>query len=142
MRPSDWPDGVRLVAFTPALAEEAHRLLVHSYAKGGGTVSCFPSWWQALSQDSEYDASLLFPVIDSGGRMIAFAQCWTSAFVKDIVVDAGWRRQGLGEALLWHIIGVFIGRRASRLCLKVEVDNPSGAENLYRRLAFVPCPDD
>ncbi|BCP53998.1 hypothetical protein K32_26150 [Kaistia sp. 32K] len=132
----EWPEGARLVEFTPQLAEASHRLLRSAYSQGGGEVPEYPSWLNALLNDPEYDPALVFPVLDSSGRVIAFAQCWTSGFVKNLAVDASRRRQGLGEALLQHILNVFTRRGSQRLCLKVEADNPSGAERLYRRLGF------
>jgi GNAT superfamily N-acetyltransferase len=136
-----WPEDAHLVKFTLSLAEDAHRLMQSSYSMGGGSVPEFRAWLDALLHDPEYDSALIFPVLDDAGRMIAFAQCWTSAFVKDLVVDAGRRKQGLGEALLRHMIEVFRERGALRLCLKVERDNPFGAERLYKRVGFDECPE-
>ncbi len=135
----DWPANARLVDFTAVHAPAAHFLLKAAYGPGGGAVADLDTWRDQLIGDPEYDARLVFPVLDNSGRMIAFAQCWTSGFVKDFVVDAGRRRQGLGEALLRHIVAAFSERGLRRVCLKVECDNPSGAERLYRRLGFREC---
>ena len=92
-----------------------HALLVGSYGAVGNTVPPTDVWWQTLSGDDEYDASLIFPVTDSQGQVIAFAQCWSSAFIKDIVVEPALRKQGIGEALLLHCFHVFKTRGAEKL---------------------------
>lgn len=132
----DWPGNVRLVEFTMSLAEDAHDLMQSSYAMGGGQISEFRPWLDTLLTDAEYDPALVFPVLDNCGRMVAFAQCWSSGFIKDLVVDIDRRQQGLGEALLRHLLVTFRERGVKRVCLKVECDNPTGAERLYRRLGF------
>ena len=113
-----------------------HALLVESYEVVGNTVPSKDVWWQTLSGDEEYDASLIFPVTDNQGQVIAFAQCWSSAFIKDIVVHPAWRKQGIGEALLLHCFNIFKTRGAEKAELKVEKNNPFGAERLYRRLGM------
>ena len=51
----------------------------------------------------------------SGDELAAAAICWTSGFVKDIVVHETWRRHGLGEALLRLVFRTF-ERRGARQC--------------------------
>lgn len=133
---SIWPVPVTIEPFNPALAPFAHALLRAAYAQGGGRVTEFSHWYDNLITDAEYDAQLVFCVMDSSRHMIAFAQCWSSGFIKDLAVCRTLRRQGLGEALLLHVLGVFYSRQQHRICLKVERDNPSGAVQLYRRLGF------
>ena len=132
-----WPDGVRLERFTESAASEAHALLALAYADGGGSVPSFGDWWSALTADSEYDSSLCFPVRDGEGTLVAFAQCWTSAFVKDVVVHPDFRRRGIARALLLHVFRVFQERGAQAVELKVEINNPTGAIALYEGLGMV-----
>lgn len=70
--------------------------------------------------------------------MIGLAQCWTSAFLKDLVVSAPWRRKGIGRALLLQAFNTFQERGAVHFDLKVEVGNTSNAEQLYRRAGMAP----
>jgi ribosomal protein S18 acetylase RimI-like enzyme len=126
-----WPDDVRLKAFTQWRAADAHALMELAYAVGGGSVPAFAQWWGHLSQDGEYDPALCFLVCDADQETIAFAQCWTSAFVKDFVIHPHHRRRGIGQALLLHIFGIFQARGAQAVDLKVLVDNPSGAIPFY-----------
>jgi ribosomal protein S18 acetylase RimI-like enzyme len=131
-----WPSDVTLGRFSDELAQRAHALLVSSYANGGGSVADFEAWHRGLITDNEYDPELVVPVLDRSDQVIAFVQCWNSAFIKDLVVDPDRRREGLGEALLLHALGLFFHRGQHRVSLKVERNNPSGAERLYRRIGF------
>src|SRR3954470_14538955 len=103
-----WPTGIGLVPFDPDRhAAKVHALLVAAYVQGGGYqgggyVEPFAIWWPSLTQDAEYDPALCFVAADEGGDILGVAQCWTSAFVKDLAVSPSARRRGLGSALLCH----------------------------------------
>jgi ribosomal protein S18 acetylase RimI-like enzyme len=129
-----WPDGMHLDRFTEECAAEVHALLTLAYTNGGGSVPYFADWWRSLSGDSEYDPSLCFPVRDRDGDLAGFAQCWSSAYIKDVVVHPRFRRRGIGRALLLHIFHVFLRRGAATVDLKVETNNPTGAILLYESL--------
>ena len=132
-----WPAGIRLVTFDPERhAGKSHALLVEAYARGGGYVEPFAIWWPSLQGNSEYDPGLVFVAADRHDEIVGVAQCWTSAFVKDLAVASSMRRQGLGAALLHHAFRVFHARGATGVELKVHADNPSGALRLYRSLGF------
>ncbi len=138
-----WPDGVAPRPFHPGRdARAVHALLQDAYRDGGGRVPPFDPWWDAVRTDAEFDPSLLVTVADPSGRLAAAALCWRSAFIKDLAVAAPSRRRGVGEALLLHLFHIFANRGASRIDLKVELANPSGAERLYRRLGFRPVEPD
>ncbi|MGA2563814.1 MAG: GNAT family N-acetyltransferase [Steroidobacteraceae bacterium] len=130
-----WPDGVRLETFCEMCASEAHALLTLTYANGGGSVAPFGEWWKYLSGDEEYDPSLCFPAYERGGRLIGFAQCWTRAFVKDLVVRPSHQQRGVGRALMLHAFGIFAGRGAKTVALKVQGDN-SVAIRFYESLGM------
>ena len=131
-----WPEGTRLKSFSEGCAGECHALLELAYKDGGGTVPAFREWWMSLSQDSDYDPTLCFPVYDGEGRLVGFAQCWITGFVKDLAVHPNHRRRGVGRALLTHIFQVFQQRGVKAVCLKVEASNPSGAIQLYEDLGM------
>jgi len=135
---ADWPIGVQLIAFNPEQhAREARSLLNLAYSSGGGEVIDFENWWPALKADPEYDRNLCFPVFDiESGRMAAFAQCWTTGFVKDIAVSNELRRTGIGRALMRHISQAFYTRGRTKVSLKVQTDNPSGAVEFYTSLGM------
>ena len=135
-----WPGGLRLAGFDPGRAAGVHALLRDAYAHGGGSVGPFASWWPSLRDDPEYDPSLVFVAVDPADRVAGVAQCWTSAFVKDLAVASEWRRRGLGEALLMQVFACFWRRGARQVELKVLTDNPFGAERLYRRVGMHVVP--
>ena len=133
-----WPDGVQLQSFTAEHAAAVHNLLATAYLDGGGSVDAFPVWWSSLTNDAEFDPKLVFVARDSGFRIVGVAQCWTSAFIKDLAVQPDCRRRGVGRALLLHAFEVFKNRGARTLSLKVKADNPSGAVRMYRSVGMHP----
>ena len=109
-----WPSGIRLVPFEPDRhAQKVHALLVEAYSRGGGYVEPFAIWWPSLRDDSEYDPTLCFLAANEQDELVGVAQCWTSAFVKDLAVDPAMRRQGLGAALLSHVLPRLCRKRRS-----------------------------
>ena len=129
-----WPTGIALRGFVPADGRALHALLEHGYRNGGGSVDAYDVWLPQLVGDHEFDPGLCF-LADAEGALAAAAICWTSAFVKDIVVHESWRRRGLGESLLRHAIRTFSARGADHLGLKVQAGN-EGAIALYERVGF------
>jgi ribosomal protein S18 acetylase RimI-like enzyme len=134
LQPPSWPDGVRVRAFDPGDAASLHALLVRGYEHGGGSVKPFEQWLSETTQDAEFDPALCV-LAESDHELVGVALCWTSAFVKDLVVRESWRRRGLGEALLLHVFAAFALRGAKAVELKVQSTN-SGAQRLYERLGF------
>ena len=131
-------EGFQRVAFD----EKRHRasareLLNLAYANGGGDVVSVDEWWAGVSSDEEFSPDLLF-VIEAveTGQLVAFAHCWTSAFVKDIATHPDIRGQGVGRVLVSEIASEFRKRGASLIRLKVQRDNPTKALEFYQRLDF------
>lgn len=134
--PVKLPQGVTLAPIEAADAGAVHKLLQHAYSSGFGTVpDNLLDWWEKLVTDSEFDRNLTF-VARSGGEVIGFCLCWTSSFVKDLVVDAGWRNRGIGSALLSTAIAALRSRGAEELALKVDIYNGT-AQRLYRSFGFI-----
>jgi ribosomal protein S18 acetylase RimI-like enzyme len=97
----------------------------------------FQEWWQTRSRDAEFDAALCLLVFDRTDRLVAAAFCWTSAFVKDLVVHPSVRRLGIGEALLTHVFATFRARGAAHVDLKTNRIENADAVRLYTRLGMV-----
>ena len=129
-----WPDGVRVRTFTPADAAALHALLAQGYRNGGGSVEAFDTWLPQMTTDEEFDPSLWF-LAESGPTLAGAVLCWTSAFVKDVVVHESWRRRGVGEALMRHAFRAFAARGAEAVDLKVQASN-AGAAALYERVGM------
>src|SRR5262245_45490917 len=98
----NWPAGIRVRTLIPADAATLHSLLVHGYRHGGGSVDDFDTWFTQTTTDEEFDPELVF-LAESDDVLAGAAICWSSAFIKDLVVHESCRRRGLGEALLRHI---------------------------------------
>jgi ribosomal protein S18 acetylase RimI-like enzyme len=129
-----WPEGSNVRGFHISDGPRLHALLEHGYRRGGGSVEAFDVWLPALTGDSEFDPDLCF-LVEAGDELVAAAICWTSAFVKDIVVHETWRRHGLGEALLRLAFRTFQARGATGVDLKVQ-DQNAAAIRLYERVGM------
>lgn len=130
-----WPDWAKLVPFSATLAPKAHALLLECYRSGYGSVPAeFDTWWAETRHDPEFDAGLCFCVMQDE-HLVGFELCWTSAFIKDLVVLPFVRHHGVGEALLRHAFATFKARGFAEVALKVHRDN-SMANRLYRRVGF------
>jgi ribosomal protein S18 acetylase RimI-like enzyme len=134
LREPAWPDGVVARSFEPGDAQALHSLLEHGYRRGGGSVAAFRTWLVEMTTDEEFDPLLWF-LAESQGVLVAAVLCWTSAFVKDVVVHESWRRRGLAEALLLRAFNAFATRGATTVELKVEAENHN-AVRLYERLGM------
>lgn len=133
-----WPSGLSVRTPGPKpdlkLLKAAHAVLEPGYWEGGGGAPIFRKWWNALRADDEYDPALFFIVCDDQG-VVGLAQCWTSAFVKDVAVAPRLRRQGLGRALMLHAFAAFAQQGAPHVDLKVREDN-APALALYKSLGM------
>ena len=124
-----WPEGVVLHDYRPELAEAVHGLMERGHREGGGHVPALDVWQQRFETDPEYDPSLCFIARDADG-IVGVCQCWTSAYIKNLVVHPRAQGRGLGRALLLHAFNVFQQRREGFVDLKVLEDNLR-AQRLY-----------
>ncbi|MBN9220738.1 MAG: GNAT family N-acetyltransferase [Mesorhizobium sp.] len=130
-----WPDGFVMRCLEPGDAPALHALLGEVY--NDGAEGPFEDWWPRIADDPEFDPALCFLVIDDRGRLAGAALCWTSAFVKDLVVHAQDRGKGIGEALMRHAFAVFRDRGAAHVDLKTNTVDSTAAVRLYNRLGMV-----
>ncbi|MHC8324103.1 GNAT family N-acetyltransferase [Pseudomonas sp. GB2N2] len=117
-----WPEGVTLHDYRPDLAEAVHGLMELGYLEGGGRVPALDAWQQRFETDPEYDPSLCFIARDADG-IVGVCQCWTSAYIKNLVVHPRAQGRGLGRALLLQAFNVFQQRREGFVDLKVLQEN-------------------
>jgi ribosomal protein S18 acetylase RimI-like enzyme len=129
-----WPEGMSVGGFERSGGRQLHALLEHGYRRGGGSVEVYDRWLPALTGDSEFEPQLCF-LVHSGDDLAAAAICWSSGFVKDLVVRESWRRRGLGESLLHLAFRTFQARGATHVELKVQSQNAS-AIRLYERVGM------
>ncbi|MDR6916370.1 ribosomal protein S18 acetylase RimI-like enzyme [Pseudomonas sp. 3296] len=124
-----WPEGIVLSQYRPELAVAVHHLMELGYQDGGGRVPTLEVWQQRFETDPEYDPALCFIALDADG-VVGVCQCWTSAYIKNLVVHPRAQRLGLGRALLLQAFNVFQQRREGFVDLKVLEDNLR-AQRLY-----------
>ena len=134
LREPTWPDDVWVRSFEPGDAQALHSLLEHAYRRGGGSVAAFETWLVEMTTDEEFDPQLWF-LAESEGMLVGAVLCWTSAFVKDVVVHESWRRRGLAQALLQRAFNALAARGATTVELKVEAENEN-AVRLYEGLGM------
>ena len=126
-----WPAGIRVGVLRADLMEPVHALLKFGYQDGSGHVEDFANWCQRFRTDAEFDPSLCLIALDEQG-VAGVALCWTSAYIRDLVVHPRRRAQGLGLALLSQAFKVFTSRGEAFIDLKV-MENNLTARRLYER---------
>ncbi|WP_332700962.1 GNAT family N-acetyltransferase [Devosia sp.] len=129
-----WPAGIAPVAFGSVDPRLVHALL--DVAFPGGLIVPFEDWYGNLTSDAEFDATLCIPALAEDGSLAGFAQCWTPGFVKDLAVAPGYRRKGVGTALMLHVFALFSARGTAYVDLKVE-PSEGPARRLYARLGMI-----
>jgi ribosomal protein S18 acetylase RimI-like enzyme len=129
--PDEWPSPLRVAAFTADNARQTHQLLMLGRQHGGGRVADFNTWLNAFDTDPECDPRLIFVAEDANG-VVGVAQCWTSAFIRNLAVHPGAQGQGIGRRLLEHAFSAFYQRREHHVDLKV-MENNLTARRLYER---------
>ena len=132
----NWPKAVVVRTLQPPDATSIHALLNLGAAEYGGEATSFDDWWASLSTNPEFDPALCFLAVDEDQKILGVAQCWTSAYLKDLAVHPEARRHGIGENLLWHVFQVFRRRGAPHVDLKVVANNLT-ARRLYNRVGMV-----
>jgi GNAT superfamily N-acetyltransferase len=137
-----WAAGVALRTYTDDDGACVHALLDEAYA--GWDPSYVPrsheGWVSFMTGHDDFDPALFF-LVERDGELVACALHWKEfdgqGWVKDIVVRESERGQGLGTALLQHAFRAYAERGVTRVGLKVDSTNPTGAPQLYERLGFV-----
>lgn len=124
-----WPQDIELRTYSVEMAADVHDLMQLGYREGGGRVPALNTWQQQFETDPEYDPSLCFIAHDGEG-VVGVVQCWTSAYIKNLVVHPRMQGRGLGRALLLNAFKVFQQRREGFVDLKVLEDNRR-AQRLY-----------
>lgn len=135
MRLPALPEGIAITPLWQVKPMALHTLLQTAYAAGGGYVPDFDAWWWPLVEDEEFDPALVISV-SAGTEPVGLIQCWTSGFIKDLVVRPQWRNRNIGAYLLHAAFAEFHRRGTPKVELKVEAANLS-AQRFYRRHGLV-----
>ncbi|WP_034102265.1 GNAT family N-acetyltransferase [Pseudomonas lurida] len=124
-----WPAGTQLDHYRADLAPAIHAVLRLTQDQGGGRVPNLETWQHQFTTDAEFDPTLCLVASNDEG-ILAVAQCWTSAFIKNLSVHPCAQGQGLGRALLLHSFQTFKQRGEPYVDLKVR-ENNLRARQLY-----------
>jgi len=124
-----WPAGVQLDHYRDDLAPAIHAVLCLTQDQGGGRVPNLETWRHRFTTDAEFDPTLCLVVSNDDG-ILGVAQCWTSAFIKNLSIHPCAQGQGLGRALLLHSFQAFKQRGEPYVDLKVLESN-GRARQLY-----------
>lgn len=130
-----WPAGTQLDHYRAELAPAIHAVLRMTQDQGGGRVASLEQWQHQFVTDAEFDPTLCL-VASNGDGILGVAQCWTSAFIKNLCVHPCAQGQGLGRALLLHSFEVFKQRGEPYVDLKVRESNLR-ARQLYESAGMV-----
>ncbi|AOE77798.1 MULTISPECIES: GNAT family N-acetyltransferase [Pseudomonas] len=117
-----WPAGTQLDHYRADLAPAIHAVLRLTQDQGGGRVPNLETWQHQFTTDAEFDPTLCLVASNDEG-ILAVAQCWTSAFIKNLSVHPCAQGQGLGRALLLHSFQTFKQRGEPYVDLKVRESN-------------------
>jgi ribosomal protein S18 acetylase RimI-like enzyme len=137
-----WCEGVAVRTYADADGDRVHALLDEVYAGWDRdyVVRSHEGWLSFMTAHDDFDPELWF-LVERDDELVACALHWREqqgrGWVKDVVVHATERGQGLGKALLNHAFSAYAARGADRVGLKVDSTNPTGALQLYERLGFV-----
>nr|WP_248306190.1 GNAT family N-acetyltransferase [Devosia oryzisoli] len=130
------PPGLEPRALWQVEPVKLHRLLEDAYRTGGGSVAPFEQWFFPLVEDEEFDPALVLTLVDKDSLPAGLVQCWTSGFIKDLVVRHDLRGRGAGSWLLLSAFQLLRDRGLSCLDLKVWQSN-TAARLLYARHGMV-----
>jgi ribosomal protein S18 acetylase RimI-like enzyme len=132
--------GVGVRTYRDADAQPLHAFLTLAYAQNNERVDPFEPWLHFMTAGPDFDAAY-WHLAESEAELVACALTWAphegAGWVKDLAVHPEHRRRGLGEALLHRAHETYRAAGASRVGLKVDSDNPTGAPRLYERLGYV-----
>ena len=130
-----WPAGTQLEHYRNDLAPAIHSVLRMTQDQGGGRVPSLETWQRQFTTDAEFDPTLCLVASNREG-ILGVAQCWTSAFIKNLCVHPCAQGQGLGRALLLYSFQVFKQRGEPCVDLKVLESNLR-ARQLYESAGMV-----
>jgi mycothiol synthase len=121
---------------TDEVARVVHRVIEETFEdEWGHSARTFEEWSELLLQRTDLDPSLWF-LARAGDEVVAALVGHISeglGWVGSLGVRKGWRRRGIGEALLKTSFREFRARGLERAGLGVDAENAAGAVGLYER---------
>jgi ribosomal protein S18 acetylase RimI-like enzyme len=134
-----FPADVSVRPYAGADAHDLHAFLELAYAQNHERIEPFEQWLHFMTGHGDFEPAC-WHLAESGGSLAGCCLTWApyenGGWVKDLAVHPAHRRRGLGEALLHHAARAYREAGVTRVGLKVESDNPTGAPRLYERLGY------
>lgn len=138
-REPSWPEGVTVRAVREDEHQRVYDAVVEVWRDTSDPIDeTFDEWAHWTVKSDSFDPSLWFLAF-AGDELAGFSLGKQSSidpkagYVATLGVRRGWRRQGLGEALLLHSFNAFRERGWARGTLGVDASSPTGATRLYER---------
>jgi ribosomal protein S18 acetylase RimI-like enzyme len=135
----EWPDDVELRPLDldrhgPALHAAQEEAFAHEW---GHVAQTYEAWRERAFGVPRIEPSLV-PVVWHGDEIAAFSLNYAKrngdwGWIGMLGVREGWRRRGLGLALLRESFRRFRSTGETTVALGVDVENPTGATRLYER---------
>jgi [ribosomal protein S18]-alanine N-acetyltransferase len=125
--------GVRTVVIRPLTLEDLEAVVALEAAHAAAP------WSEGVFRDELAAENRIYLAAEEGG-VVGFAGAMLvadEAHVTNLLVDADWRRQGIGIELMKALIGAAVEAGAQHLTLEVRSRNEA-ARALYARLGLAP----
>lgn len=133
------PPGVVVRTYRDEDARAVHGFLELAFAENNESVLPFDEWLRFMTDHDDFDAAF-WHLAEDGGELVACALTWKpfegTGWLKDLAVHPAHRRRGLGAAMNAVAAAAYREAGVTRMGLKVDADNPTGAPRLYARLGY------
>jgi ribosomal protein S18 acetylase RimI-like enzyme len=135
--PARFPEGVEVRTYTAADGRAVQELLDAAYSAWDDAYvpMAHDDWLAFMTEDASFDPSCWW-LADANGELAGVCLTWREGWIKDIATAQAWRGRGLGKALLLQALAAHRARGNSKVGLKVDDRNPTGAIQLYERCGF------
>jgi mycothiol synthase len=140
--PPAWPEGISVRTFRDGEGPVVYEVFRETWLDTlEPEEEPYEEWAHWTVEREDFDPTLWF-LACQGEEIAGFSLCRPSETRSDsgivnlLGVRRGWRRRGLGEALLRHSFREFHRRGFPRVVLGVDADSPNGATRLYERVGM------
>ncbi len=133
-----WPEGIAVRTYRAGEARAVYDAVTDAFADHWDFVpTVFEEWEHFMVGSSEFDPSLSF-LAEAGDEIAGMSLCRSErrpnvGHVQVLGVRPGWRKRGLGLALLLHSFHELRARGRPKADLGVDAENTTGAVRLYER---------
>lgn len=121
-----WPQGVTLRTILPGQDDQqVYDFIQAAFERPGRVPPTFEQWRGFMMRPDHFVPDLWFLVFH-GEELVGASLCFDypqHGWVRQLGVAAGWRKQGLGAALLQHTFAVFYRRGHRQVALGVDSEN-------------------